>query len=116
MFTSNPPLAEVQKNELHFVYKLPSAGFDVDGDVSRRLSHLNQYLQSLRDSAEIFKAELQQLVSSFIDQRKRERGTHTQIISSLKMPVRKEETGPTRPIRPVQPAESKSAVKFHTHR
>jgi hypothetical protein len=32
------------------------------------------------------------------------------------MPVRKEETGPTRPIRPVQPAESKSAVKFHTHR
>ncbi len=111
MFTSNPPVAEVQKDELHFVYKLPSAGFDVDGDVSRRLSHLNQYLQSLRDSAEIFKAELQQLVSSFIEQRKRERGTHTQIISSLKMLVRKEETGPTHPIKPARPAESKSAAK-----
>jgi hypothetical protein len=111
MFTNNPPVAEVQNNELHFVYKLPNAGFDVDGDVGRRLSHLNQYLQSLRDSAEIFKAELQQLVSSFIEQRKREHGTHTQIISSLKMPVRKEEAGPTRPIRPVQQTESKSAAK-----
>jgi hypothetical protein len=111
MFTSNPPVAEIQKNELHFVYKLPSAGFDVDGDVGRRLSHLNQYLQSLRDSAEIFKAELQQLVSSFIEQRKRERGTHTQIVSSLRMPVRKEEPGPIRPIRPIQPGESKSAAK-----
>src|SRR6266436_331622 len=91
MFTSNPPVAEVQNNELHFVYKLPNAEFDIDGDVGRRLGYINQYLRSLRDSAEIFKNELQQLVSSFIEQRKRERGTHAQIVGSLKMPVRKEE-------------------------
>jgi hypothetical protein len=108
MFTSNPPVAEVQDNELHFVYKLANAGFDVDGDVGRRLGYINQYLQSLRDSAEIFKNELQQLVSSFIEQRKRERGTHSQIVGSLKMPVRKQETRPTRPM---QPAERISAAK-----
>jgi hypothetical protein len=108
MFTSNPPVAEVQNNELHFVYKLPNAGFDIDGDVGRRLGYINQYLRSLRDSAEIFKNELQQLVSTFIEQRKRERGTHAQIVSSLKMPVQKEDTRPSRPIRP---AESKWAAK-----
>jgi len=108
MFTTNPPVAEIQDNELHFVYKLATAGFDIDGDVSRRLGYVNQYLRSLRDSAEILKNELQQLVSSFIEQRKRERGTHAQIVSNLKMPVRKEETKSTRP---AQPAESKSAVK-----
>jgi hypothetical protein len=78
MFTSNPPFAEVQNNELHFVYKLPNAEFDIDGDVGRRLGYINQYLRSLRDSAEIFKNDLQRLVSSFIEQRKRERGTHAQ--------------------------------------
>lgn len=76
--------------------------------MSRRLGYVNQYLRSLRDSAEIFKNELQQLVSSFIEQRKREHGTHAQIVGGLKMPVRKEEARPTRP---VQPTEGQSAVK-----
>ena len=108
MFTTNPPVAEVQNNELHFVYKLTNSGFGIDGDVSSKLGYINQYLRSLRDSAEIFKSELQQLVSSFIEQRKRERGTHAEIVRSLKMPVRKEETRPTFPM---QPADRKSAAR-----
>jgi hypothetical protein len=36
----------------------------------------------------VFKAELQPLVHSMIEQRKRERGTHAAIVSSLRIPVR----------------------------
>jgi TIR domain len=88
MFTLNPPVAEIAGNELHLVYRLTNPGFNVEGEVARTLAQVNQYLHSLRGSAEVFKAELQPLVHNMIEQRKRERGTHTAIVADLKIPVR----------------------------
>jgi hypothetical protein len=88
MFTSNPPVGEIKGNELQLVYRLTNPGFDIEGEVRRTLGQINQYLQSLRGSAEVFKGELQQLVHNMIEQRKRERGTHAAIIAGLKIPVK----------------------------
>ena len=88
MFTLNPPAGEINGNELQLVYRLANAGFDVEGDVRRTLGQINQYLQSLRGSAEVFKTELQQLVHNMIEQRRRERGTHAAIVAGLKIPVK----------------------------
>lgn len=88
MFTLNPPVAELKRNELQLVYKLTSPGFDVEGDVRRVLGQVNQYLQSLRSSAEVFKAELHQLVHNLIEPQRHERGTHAEIVANLKIPVK----------------------------
>jgi hypothetical protein len=90
MFTMNPPVGEIENNELHLVYKLANPEFDVNGDVNRQLGYIDQYLRSLRDSAEIFKTELQQLVSGLIQRRKSDRDAHAQIVANLKMPVRQQ--------------------------
>jgi hypothetical protein len=88
MSTLNRPAAEIAGNELQLVYRLTNSGFNVEGEVARTLGQINQYLQSLRGSAEVFKAELQQFVHNMIEQRKRERGTHTAIVAGLKIPVK----------------------------
>jgi TIR domain. len=109
MFSMNPPIGGIKNNELHFVYKLADAGFDVSGDVNRQLGYIDQHLRSLRDSAEIFKNELQQLVSGLIQQRKRDRDTHSKIVANLKMPV-KQQVQKTQAV-PEQTTESKVAAR-----
>jgi hypothetical protein len=88
MFTLNPPFGEVHDHELHLVYRLTDANFDVDGDVSRTIGQVKQYLQSLQGSAEQLKSDIQQLVNAMIAKRKQERGTHSQIVAGLKIPIR----------------------------
>jgi hypothetical protein len=97
MFTLNPPFAEIQDHELHLVYELTDAAFDVEGAANRTIGQVKQYLQSLQDSAEQLKGDLRQLVNSLIARRKQERGTHSQIIAGLKIPVR--QTTPAPPAR-----------------
>jgi hypothetical protein len=88
MFTLNPPFGEVHDHELHLVYRLTDVNFDVDGDVSRTISQVKQYLQSLQGSAEQLKSDIQQIVNAMIAKRKQERGTHSQIVAGLKIPIR----------------------------
>ena len=97
MFNLNPPFGEIQDNELHLVYQLTDANFDVESAANRTIGQVKQYLQSLRGSAEQLKVDLQQLVNAMIEQRKRERGTHSQIMASLKIPVKQVPTRPSMP-------------------
>ena len=88
MFTLNPPFGEIRDHELHLVYELTDAAFDAEGAANRTIGQVKQYLQSLQGSAGQLKSDLQQLVSSLIEKRKQERGTHSQIIAGLKIPVK----------------------------
>jgi hypothetical protein len=88
MFTLNPPFGEIRNHELHLVYLLTDASFDVDAATNRTIGQVNQYLQSLQGSAEQLKSEIQQLVNAMIAKRKQERGTHSQIVASLKIPIK----------------------------
>lgn len=103
MFTLNPPFAEIHENEVHLVYELTDAGFDIDGATTRTIGQINQYLQSLRGSAEQLKTDLQQLLNVLIEQRKRERKAHSQIVAGLKIPVKE---APTTPLMPPRSAYS----------
>jgi TIR domain len=98
MFTLNPPFGEIHKNELHLVYEITDAGFDVEDAANRTIGQVKQYLQSLHDSAELLKSDLQQLVNSLIQKRKQERGTHSQIIAGLKIPVKQVAPAPPRSV------------------
>jgi len=86
-FNLNPPFGEINEHELHLVYTLTEAGFDVDGAANRTIGQIKQYLQNLQSSAEQLKRDLQGLVNGLIEKRKKERGTHSQIIAGLKIPV-----------------------------
>jgi hypothetical protein len=88
MFTSNPPFGEIRGNELHLIYQLTDANFDVEGAANRTIAQIRQYLQSLQGSAEQLKNDLQQLLNSLIQRRKEERSSHSQIIANLKIPIR----------------------------
>lgn len=88
MFTSNPPFGEIHDHELHLVYQLTDAQFDIEAATPRTVSQVKQYLQSLQGSAEQLKSDIQQLVNSLIEKRKQERGTHSQIVAGLKIPIR----------------------------
>ena len=98
MFTLNPPVGRIEDTELKLVYKLTTPGFDVEADVRRTLGQINQYLQSLRGSAEVFKAELQTLVNNMIEQRRRERVAHGAIVAGLKIPVKQFPVSRERPV------------------
>ncbi len=95
MFTSNPPFGEIHDHELHLVYELTDAAFDVESAANRTIGQVKQYLQSMQGSAEQLKRELQQLVSTLIEKRKQERGTHSQIVAGLKIPIK--QAPPTAP-------------------
>jgi hypothetical protein len=88
MFTLNPPFGEIHGHELHLVHELTDAQFDVESATTRTVNQVKQYLQSLQGSAEQLKSDIQQLVNSLIEKRKQERGTHSQIVAGLKIPVR----------------------------
>jgi hypothetical protein len=96
-FTLNPPFGLIHGNELHLVYRLTDSGFDIDGATNRTLGEVKQYLQSLESSADQWKTELQQLVNSLIQKRKQERGTHSQIIANLRIPVKQAPPAPSDP-------------------
>ncbi len=87
-FSLNPPFGEINDHELHLVYTLTDAGFDVEGAANRAVGEIKQYLQNLQYSAEQLKRDLQQLVNSLIQKRRQERGTHSQIVAGLKIPVK----------------------------
>jgi len=88
MFTLNPPFGEIHDHELRLTYQLTDAQFDIDAATNRTVGQVKQYLQSLQGSAEQLKNEIQQLVNALIAKRKQERGTHSQIVAGLKIPVR----------------------------
>jgi TolA-binding protein len=94
MFTSNPPFGEIRSHELHLVYLLTDANFDVDAATNRTIGQVKQYLQSLQGSAEQLKSEIQQLVNAMIAKRKQERRTHSQIVASLKIPIKQAPLSP----------------------
>ena len=59
--------------------------------MERNLAEIQQYLNYLlRPSAEQLHRELQNIAASLVERRKQERGAHTQIVASLKTPVRRE--------------------------
>ena len=111
MFTLNPPFGEIQANELHLVYVLTDSAFDVEAAANRTIGQIKQYLQSLLGSAEQLKGDLQQLVTFLIEKRKQERGTHSQIVAGLTIPVRQAAPPPpaSAPRRSV-PAPNRSRV------
>jgi hypothetical protein len=116
MFTLNPPFGEIHDHELHLVYELTDAAFDAEGAANRAIGQVKQYLQSLQGSAEQLKSDLQQLVNSLIEKRKRERGTHSQIVAGLKIPVKQAPPPPAvAPSAPTpsapSPTRSKAAKK-----
>jgi hypothetical protein len=88
MFTLNPPFGEIHDHELHLVYELTDPQFDVDAATNRTVGQVKQYLQSMQGSAEQLKRDIQQLVASLIGKRKQERGTHSQIVAGLKIPIK----------------------------
>jgi hypothetical protein len=88
-FNLNPPFGQIEDHELHLVYTLTDAGFDVETAANRTLGEIKQYLQNLQHSAEQLKRDLHQLVNSLTQKRNQERGTHSQIIASLKIPIKK---------------------------
>lgn len=87
-FSLSPPFGEINDHELHLVYTLTDASFDVEGAANRSIVEIKQYLQNLQYSAEQLKRDLQQLVTSLIEKRKQERGAHAQIVAGLKIPVK----------------------------
>lgn len=89
-FTLNPPFGEVHRNELRLSYTVTDTQFDVEAEADRNIAQIKQHLNSLHPSAEQLQSELQQLASSLVAQRSKERGLHTQIIGGLKTPIRQE--------------------------
>ncbi len=87
-FNLNPPFGEIRDHELHLVYQLTDAQFDIEAAANRTIGQVKQYLQNLQGSAEQLKTDIQQLVNALIAKRKQERGTHSQIVAGLKIPVR----------------------------
>jgi len=103
-FNLNPPFGEISDHELHLVYTLTDAGFDVEGAANRSIGEIKRYLQNLQYSAEQLKRDLQQLVDSLIQKRKQERGMHSQIVAALKIPVKQAPP-------PSAPTSSRSLMK-----
>ena len=91
-FTLNPPFGQIYDHELHLVYRLTDAQFDVESAANRTIGQVKQYLQSMQGSAEQLKTEIQQLVNALIAKRKQEQSTHAQIVAGLKIPVRQSPT------------------------
>jgi hypothetical protein len=91
-FSLNPPFGEINDHELHLVYTLTDAGFDVESAANRSIAEIKEYLKNLQYSAEQLKRDLQQLVNSLIQKRKQERGTHSQIVAALKIPIKRAPT------------------------
>jgi len=87
-FTLNPPRGEITGHELHLAYQITDPTFDPEADANRTIAQINQYLGNLRTSAQQLKIEIQQLVNSLFEQRKRERGTHAQVVAKLSIPVK----------------------------
>jgi hypothetical protein len=87
-FDSNPPMAELHKGDIRLVYELADPAFDINAACERTLSQVNRYLSNLRPSAEQLATELKQLALSSIAVRRRESSSQSQILRSLKMPIR----------------------------
>jgi len=107
-FTLNPPFGEIRDHELHLVYQLTDAQFDVEATANRTIGEVKQYLQNLQGSAEQLKNEVQQLVNALVAKRKQERGTHAQIVAGLKIPVRQV---PATTVTPVVAARKRESSK-----
>ncbi len=89
-FTLNPPFAEVGQDKLRLSYTVTNAQFNVEAKAEKEIAEIKQHLDNLRPSADQLKNELEHLGSSLIEQRRKERGTHSQIIAGLKTPIRQE--------------------------
>jgi hypothetical protein len=98
MFTLNPPFGEIHEHELHLVYELTDVSFDVEDAANRTIGQVKQYLQSMQGSAEQLKTDLHQLANSLIEKRKQERGTHSQIVAGLKIPVKQATAAPPKSV------------------
>lgn len=117
MISLNPPFAEIHNSEVHLVYEVTDSTFDVEAAANRTIAEIKQHLNSIGPAAEQLTNDLKQLVASLIEGRKRERGTHAQIVAGLKIPVR--EAAPVEPPSPASPVgvenRSKLAKKREEH-
>ncbi len=99
-FDSNPPMAELHEQEIRLIYEIAYPSFDINAACDRTLSKVNQYLANLQPSADQLKVELKQLALSLISVRRQESGNQSEILQSLRMPVREVDAFP----RPGTPA------------
>jgi hypothetical protein len=89
-FTTTKPFGEVHKGELHLIQATTDTQFNVEAEMERNLAEIQQYLDYMRSSEKQLRGELEQLGTSLIERRKRERSAHSQIVASLKTPIRQD--------------------------
>jgi hypothetical protein len=96
-FDLNPPYGDVIGHELNFVYSIADASIDVAAENARMVGQIRKYLEWLRPSAEQLHIELRNLVRSLIAQRKQQAAAHAQVVGSLRIPIKRDETPAAKP-------------------
>jgi hypothetical protein len=103
LFSPSPPRGKVEGNELQFIYEtLPDTPFDIRGDLARRLTAVNQYLGSLRNSATQLNNELVHLATTHIQTRRKQFEAARNTIVDLGLPVRQKASTQADPLRQPQ--------------
>jgi TIR domain len=112
-YTLNPPIGEVHRGEIHLIYAVVDSQFNVEAEAERNITSIKQYLDNMRPAADQLKIELGQLATALLEQRKKERGTHSQIVGNLKTPIRAEPPppAPTPVPTPIYPPARRRAAR-----
>jgi len=96
-FDMNPPYGDVVGQELHFVYRVADSSIDIEAENARTAGQIKKYLEWLRPSAEQLHVELRNLVRSLTAQRKQQAAAHGQVVGSLRMPIKRDQTPAAKP-------------------
>jgi TIR domain-containing protein len=96
-FDMNPPYGDVVGQELHFIYRVADSSIDIEAENARTVGQIKKYLEWLRPSAEQLHVELRNLVRSLTAQRKQQVAAHAQVVGSLRMPIKRDETPAAKP-------------------
>jgi len=94
-FTYNPPRGEVVGQEVHLIYQQvePNAE-ELGGEISRKISDIQQYLGWVRSNIEGFNRELEPFIREVIRQRKQKRTRDLDLVAKLGIPIKKREDMP----------------------
>jgi hypothetical protein len=97
MFDSNPPVvSELNNEDIRLVFTVTEPPFDIDAACANSFSKINRYLNNLRSSAEQLNTELKQIALPLVRRKKQELAGHSQILSSLTIPIRNLAPAPPR--------------------
>jgi hypothetical protein len=111
-FTTTFPVGEIHDGELHLVYAVADAQFDVEAQAERNIGEVKSYLDYMRPSAEQLKRELESIGASLLQRRTRERREQSQLIARLKTPIRQApQAAPAATTAPVYPPARHRASK-----